>query len=220
MLRDRSGNVYDEARDNPNADSQCYHIDFFQSRTPPLGPDEGGALWFANARLQITILVIVVRSKDKRPPELHLYYYHYDYYCSHCLKHSAAFVLFCLQDLRTKINGSAAWRLKKRMRNNACSPPWVLARPGGFKNGWEIMFAAPHGSSAAWRLQKSMGNNVFSSPMGPRAAWKLRKRMRNNVCSSSWVPGRPGGFKNECEIMFAAHHWSQRVLEASKTHWK
>jgi hypothetical protein len=45
--------------------------------------------------------------------------------------------------------------------------------------------------------------------MGPKAAWRLQKRMGNNVCSSAWVPGRPGGFKQACEILSVAPHGSQ-----------
>lgn len=96
-LRDSSQEARKSAEENPEEDELYWQMDFLQHRTLPIGPDEGGDWWYAYARLQVTILVVMVWSKTMEPC--------FHVYCSHCLDQSPAFVVACLDDLFTKVGG-------------------------------------------------------------------------------------------------------------------
>ena len=78
------------------------------ARLPCLLRSEAGSWWYANARLQVTILGIVIWTSESRK----LYYT----YCSNVLDQSTPFALTCLHDaLRRAESDGAALGVKQVM---------------------------------------------------------------------------------------------------------
>jgi hypothetical protein len=55
--RDNQKAVYKQACAHPPDGFLGIHADFGKSRTLPMGPQEGGRWWYANARLSVNVLV-------------------------------------------------------------------------------------------------------------------------------------------------------------------
>ena len=99
--RDSFQDLREACADKPGESTLYYHMDFLQHRTLPIGPEEGGEWWYANARLSVTLLVIYVWAADLKP----VYYT----YCSHCLEQTPEFTVACLMDLQTRLGGVGKW---------------------------------------------------------------------------------------------------------------
>jgi len=52
-IRDAHNNAHRQHWDSPPDDTICFHIDFKEADTLPIGPAEGGSWWYANARLSV-----------------------------------------------------------------------------------------------------------------------------------------------------------------------
>jgi hypothetical protein len=87
--------------DNPRSSTLYVHMDFLQHDTLPIGPKEDGAWWYANARLSITLLVILVWGE-----QLHPTFYTY---CSYCMEQTPGFVIACFMDLRARLNADVVF---------------------------------------------------------------------------------------------------------------
>ncbi len=94
-LRDDTGALYWNVFESPDERCLNYHADYLAHKSVPMGPDESSDWWYGNARLGITLLVIMVWANDLRPT--------YYIYCSHCKNQSAAFTVACLMDLQGRL---------------------------------------------------------------------------------------------------------------------
>ena len=101
-LRDAYQDERDRLEETPEEQTIYYQMDFLEHKTLPLGPDEGGQWWYANARLGVTLLVIYVWGIGLTPT--------HHAYCSHTMDQTPEFVVACLQDLHKKIGGASKWR--------------------------------------------------------------------------------------------------------------
>ena len=100
--RDSYQDVRQKCDEEPEADTLYYQMDFLQHRTLPIGPEEGGEWWYANARLSVTLLVIYVWGRGVEGT--------YHTYASHCLEQTPEFTVACLRDLHEKIGGAGKWK--------------------------------------------------------------------------------------------------------------
>ena len=71
-------------------------MDFAQSRSLPMGPEEGGSWWYCGARLQVTVLGFYVWGVDFDKP---VYYT----YLSDVMDHTPLFVIACMKDWLAKL---------------------------------------------------------------------------------------------------------------------
>ena len=101
-VRDAYQDMRYAADDTPEDGTLYYQMDFLEHRTLPLGPDEGGEWWYANARLSVTLLVICVWGRDRAPT--------YHTYASHCLEQTSEFAVSCLIDLQKRLGGAGQWK--------------------------------------------------------------------------------------------------------------
>ena len=100
--RDAYQEVRAKSDQEPAEDTMYYQLDFLQHRTLPMGPEEGGEWWYANARLSITLLVIYTWGRGVRPA--------YHTYGSHCLEQTPEFTVACLRDLHAKLGGAGKFK--------------------------------------------------------------------------------------------------------------
>ena len=91
-LADNQKAVYKQACAHPPDGFLGIHADFGQSRTLPMGPQEGGRWWYANARLSVNVLVFYVWGSNVAIPG---YYTH----LSDVLNHTPDYAIACLEDL-------------------------------------------------------------------------------------------------------------------------
>ena len=95
-IRDRSKDINTEHRLHPADGTIYFQLDFKEHDTLPVGPEETGDFWYANARLGITVLGICVWSAVSGPT--------YHTYCSTVSEQSGLFAVACLQDLLSKLD--------------------------------------------------------------------------------------------------------------------
>ena len=89
-LRDSIHDYYWNVYDRPEPNTLYFHMDFLQHKALPMGPDESAEMWYGNAQLGITILVILVWSATSAPT--------FHVYCSHCKNQDSHFAVACLLD--------------------------------------------------------------------------------------------------------------------------
>jgi hypothetical protein len=63
-LRDTVQELYEKACDDPSESTLYWHMDYLEHKSVPIGPDEAGNWWYANAREGVYLLVIAVWAKD------------------------------------------------------------------------------------------------------------------------------------------------------------
>ena len=90
LLRDRQNEAFLKDWHTPCPDTVHELLDFKQHDTLPVGPSEKGSWWYANARLQVKVLTVIVWTATSG----HLY----NTYASHVLDQSTPFALTCVED--------------------------------------------------------------------------------------------------------------------------